>query len=394
MKITPVTSSKAKWIQLITIRLIGWGLLICVVFSTAMALGEYKREQIQHRQAVINNLNKALELFSPILSESLWNMNAQLTNSQMKAITHFDGVAYAILSTEDSSQLRFGSKPVDMEHLFVTKTLFYNDSKNLPKLGTLSVYGDISQVSQTNNQRIFHYFAFYLSISTGVAACVILLCHMLTTQRIRRLTQAFDNITEDNIKNDALLTPSINSAIVKDEYDELFFQVHRVWKIGHNALKENQANQATIQKIRTDYEQLRQTLKEEEETSHLQNQRDKEMLKRIIDALPYRISWRDTELLIRGANTAYLADMGISEEAQIIGTKGESITPSAQQKLYDADNASVLHSGYKQIDMTETFLFPNGESGTRIISKIPLYNEQGGVVGLLEYYHHKGRPNE
>lgn len=394
MKTTPIIRSQAKWIQLTTIRLIGWGLLICVVFSAAMALGEYKREQIQHRKAVIDNLNKAIELFSPILTESLWNMNTQLTNSQMKAITHFDGVAYAILSTEDSGQLRFGSKPVDMENLFVTKSLFYNDLKNLPKLGVLSVYADLSKISQTYNQRIFHYFAFYLSITVGIAACVIFLCHMLTTQRIRHLTHTFDKITEENIKNDSLLNPSINSAIVKDEYDELFFQVHRVWKIGHNALKENQANQTTIQKIRTNYEQLKQTIKEEEETSHLQNQQDKQMLKRIIDALPYRISWRDPELLIRGANTAYLADMGISEEAQIIGTKGENITPSEQQKLYDADNASVLHSGYKQIDMTETFLFPNGESGIRVISKIPLYNEQGGVVGLLEYYLHKGRPNE
>ena len=394
MKTTPINRSQAKWIQFTTTRLIGWGLLICVVFSAAMALGEYKREQTQHRQAVIDNLNKAIELFSPILTESLWNMNTQLTNSQMKAITHFDGVAYATLSTEDSGQLRFGSKPVDMENLFVTKTLFYNDLKNLPKLGVLSVYADLSKISQTYSQRIFHYFAFYLSISAGIAACVIFLCHMLTAQRIRYLTHTFDKVTEENIKNDSLLNPSIKSAIVKDEYDELFFQVHRVWKIGHNALKENQANQATIQKIRTNYEQLKQNIKEEEETSHLQNQQDKQMLKRIIDALPYRISWRDTELLIRGANTAYLADMGISEEALIIGTKGEQFIPSEQQKLYDADNASVLHSGYKQIDMTETFLFPNGESGIRIISKIPLYNEQGEVVGLLEYYHHKGRPNE
>ncbi|MBJ7553875.1 PAS domain-containing protein [Marinomonas spartinae] len=394
MKTTSATQTKAKWGKLITLRLVGWSAIICLVFSVVMALGECKLEQAKSRQNAFANLHKAIELFSPMLTESLWNMDTQLANKQMKALSQFDSVSIAVLTTEDGGELRFGTKPLDMEDSSVSKTLFYNDVKNLPKLGVLTLYTDLSPISQTDSKLLLHYLAFYLSISVAIASCLIIVCHLLTTKRIQHLTRTFDKIIEENITHDSPFKSQLNSTSAKDEYDELVYQAYRVWKIGHHAMKENQANQTLIQKIRTDYQQLKQSTSDKEAAELSQHQKDTQMLKSIMNALPYRIAWRDPDLIIRGANSAYLADMGIEEESSIIGTKGESFIPIEQQKLYNADNTSVLNTGYKQIDMEEPFMFPKGHSGIRIISKVPLYNERGELIGLLEYYRKKGPTNE
>ncbi|SBS39686.1 aerobic respiration control sensor protein ArcB [Marinomonas spartinae] len=390
MKTTSETNTKAKWGKLITIRLIGWSVIICLVFSVVMALGEYKLEQAKYRKNALANLHKAIELFSPMITESLWNMDTQLANKQMKALAHFDSVSIAVLTTEDGGQLRFGSQPLDMEDSSVSKTLFYNDTKNLPKLGELTLYTDLRQAAQTDSSLFFHYFAFYLGISMTITVCLVILCHLLTTKRIRHLTHTFNKVTEDSITLDSSFKNQVNNTIAKDEYDELVYQVYRVWKIGHQAMKENQENQILIQNIRTDYELLKQRISDKEETELEQYEEDIQMLKSAMNALPYRISWRDSDLIIRGANTAYLNDIGLEDESLITGTKGESFIPIAQQKLYNADNTSVLNTGYRQIDMEEKFMFPKAQPGIRIISKVPLYNEQGELIGLLEYYLKKG----
>lgn len=107
------------------------------------------------------------------------------------------------------------------------------------------------------------------------------------------------------------------------------------------------------------------------------------MLRTLIDNLPDAIYVKDALGRKLIANTADLRMMNSASEAEIIGkTDPEIFNSQAGMRGYTED-MSVLKTGQPLVDHEECYIDENGNRQWRLTSKIPLYNEQGQIVGLV-----------
>lgn len=126
-------------------------------------------------------------------------------------------------------------------------------------------------------------------------------------------------------------------------------------------------------------------------TKRKQAERDLEtqynFLHNIIDTVPVRIFWKDTEGIYLGANKLFLKDAKIDSVEELIG-KSDFELPWAQSdaQSYRDDDIDVMKNGCVKLNYEE---LQEGEDRKQMIlltSKIPLYNFEKSVIGVLGSY--------
>ena len=108
-----------------------------------------------------------------------------------------------------------------------------------------------------------------------------------------------------------------------------------------------------------------------------------QMLQLIMDTIPMSIFWKDKDSVYLGCNKAFIQECGFGHIDNVVGK-----TP---HDLFDPETAATLVARDQQVVSTNQPLFnmllpysrPDGTTGQREVSKIPLHNEDGQAVGVL-----------
>jgi PAS domain S-box-containing protein len=110
------------------------------------------------------------------------------------------------------------------------------------------------------------------------------------------------------------------------------------------------------------------------------------VLANVVDNLPYCMFWRDREGTYLGANKNKLRALGLASQDQIVGkTAYETGVSREEADYYLQVDKLVMDSGQPIFNLEETQRRPDGEH-TLLVSKVPLRDEAGDVIGILGMY--------
>lgn len=115
-------------------------------------------------------------------------------------------------------------------------------------------------------------------------------------------------------------------------------------------------------------------------------QKTNELLHAILDSIPVRIFWKNSDSVYVGCNKSFAEDAGFSSPDDIIGKDDLSLLWSAEAGNYRKDDCSVIESGESKILYEEQKTGPGGVINYLLTSKVPLKDDAGKVVGVLGSY--------
>ncbi len=113
---------------------------------------------------------------------------------------------------------------------------------------------------------------------------------------------------------------------------------------------------------------------------------NKELLRRIIDTVPVRIFWKDRDFRYLGCNTLFANDAGARSQEEMIGKSDFEMPWHTHAQLYVQEDAEVIESGKAKLHYDEILPLPDGDFLSLSMSKVPLRNEAGEIVGVLGAY--------
>ena len=110
------------------------------------------------------------------------------------------------------------------------------------------------------------------------------------------------------------------------------------------------------------------------------------MLQSVLDSIPVRVFWKDTESLYLGCNRLFAMDAGLESPGQIIGKSDFDLAWREQAELYRLDDRNVIQAGQPKLNYEEPQTSPEGASLWLRTSKVPLTDLSGTVVGVMGTY--------
>ncbi len=112
----------------------------------------------------------------------------------------------------------------------------------------------------------------------------------------------------------------------------------------------------------------------------------RKMLQLVLDTIPARVFWKDRNFVYMGCNRLLALDVGLSSPDEIIGKSDFEFGGIVETERYRFDDAMVMETGKPKLDYEESQTTPDGNTRYLKTSKIPLYDRDGQVVGLLGTY--------
>lgn len=133
-------------------------------------------------------------------------------------------------------------------------------------------------------------------------------------------------------------------------------------------------------------EQINQTLEFRvvERTAALREQ--EQFLRTLLDTFPLAIFWKDSNSGFLGANQHFLHDFGFEHLADLIGKTEYDLSSISDPEIYIAEDRAVMASGTSEIGVVEQKIQPDGTAVWLERNKVPLYDCDGEIVGVLGTY--------
>ena len=110
---------------------------------------------------------------------------------------------------------------------------------------------------------------------------------------------------------------------------------------------------------------------------------DPVLLRTVIDNLPDYIYAKDAQGRYVLASAAYLKMLGIDAHDKVVGKTVYDVFPEKAAAAFHANDLVVLQSARPLIAQEEQYITPTGEIRWQVTTKVPLFNEQAQVVGLV-----------
>ena len=130
--------------------------------------------------------------------------------------------------------------------------------------------------------------------------------------------------------------------------------------------------------LSNNYNELQETMQRLEHS--------KNMLQLIIESVPARVFWKDSDLRYMGCNTLFARDAGFSHPQQLLGKDDFSMAWKEQADLYRTDDRQVMESRRPKLNIPEPQTTPAGAKIWLNTSKVPLQMPDGEVFGILGVY--------
>jgi len=110
------------------------------------------------------------------------------------------------------------------------------------------------------------------------------------------------------------------------------------------------------------------------------------MLNLVLETVPLRVFWKDTQLRYLGCNSAFARDAGLTSPQQLIGKDDTQMGWHEQAALYQADDRRVLEGGQPRLNFEEPQTTSDGHQIWLRTSKVPLRDDGGQTLGVLGIY--------
>ena len=111
------------------------------------------------------------------------------------------------------------------------------------------------------------------------------------------------------------------------------------------------------------------------------------LLRMIIDTLPIRVFWKNTNLEYIGANISFAEDAGIKDPLDIVGKSDYDLFRSkGDLEFYRSVDSSVMKRKTAKLDFEESQTHQDGSIHDLITNKLPLLDANGDCIGILGTY--------
>ena len=107
------------------------------------------------------------------------------------------------------------------------------------------------------------------------------------------------------------------------------------------------------------------------------------LLRTVLEAWPDLVYVKDRQRRFIVANSTTANIMGAASPADMVGKTDFDFYPKDIAAAFEAAERAVLESGERQIDIEELAELPNGDQVWVSSTKIPLYDDDGAVCGLV-----------
>lgn len=115
-------------------------------------------------------------------------------------------------------------------------------------------------------------------------------------------------------------------------------------------------------------------------------QEERNLLRTIVDNLPSRLYVKDTSSRYVLNNRAHLEQLGIADQAQSLGRTTAGFFPGARGEQALADDRVVLNGG-QMLNQEKSDFGLDGETHWSLVTKVPLHDSHGQVIGLVGISH-------
>ena len=112
-----------------------------------------------------------------------------------------------------------------------------------------------------------------------------------------------------------------------------------------------------------------------------------QLLLTLINALPDVIYIKDPQHRFMLANNALAQHMGVASPSDLLGKTDHDFLAKDLADRFMTEERAVMTSGRPEVNHEERILWPDGRSGWFLISKVPLRDHAGQVVGLVGIGH-------
>jgi len=114
--------------------------------------------------------------------------------------------------------------------------------------------------------------------------------------------------------------------------------------------------------------------------------KSRQMLQSVLDNVPQRVFWKDRDFKYVACNKPLALDVGHQNPDDLRGKTDYDMACPANADRYRADDRAVMETGLPKIRYEEPQLKPDGTQAWLMTSKVPMYDQDGHVIGVLGTY--------
>lgn len=345
-------------------------LLLIPVLSYVIIIQERNYEE-KRLEAKIVYTNELIKL---IIENPLWDVNYEqvqincrslLKDHEIAAIKVSDMLDKVIFDEQKDSK---NAKSIEIS---------FNIFKNSERLATVTTLYSTIEVEQK-----------ITTLRNGLMLLWLIICAILIivytqlsniiTRPIHKIIESLKIIDAGNLSHRLQLGTTGEFAMIQDHFNDMVSSIeqqHAELEKQHNSLEK--ANQQLIAEA-----------EERDATNNLliamidEQQKTAELVSNIISNIPYSIFWKNTDSVLMGCNLHFAQTLNLSVE-QVIGRKYSEL--ASDKKLLDyiesIDNEVIKQK--KPVLENEYVKINNGVSQMMMVSKIPLFNSDGEIIGIL-----------
>jgi PAS domain S-box-containing protein len=111
-----------------------------------------------------------------------------------------------------------------------------------------------------------------------------------------------------------------------------------------------------------------------------------QILHMVLDTIPVRVFWKDVDSKYLGCNRSFALDAGLQSPEEIVGRNDFEIGWAEQAHQYTSDDRMIVETGVPKLGYEEPQTTPSGDRIWLRTSKVPLFDMQGRIKGVLGTY--------
>lgn len=110
------------------------------------------------------------------------------------------------------------------------------------------------------------------------------------------------------------------------------------------------------------------------------------ILKTVLNNIPMRVFWKDTNSIYQGSNQLFAQDAGKASPDDLIGLTDHDLSWNENADRYHQHDRQIITSGKAVLDYEETQNHPGSAPTWLKTSKVPLKDKTGNIIGVLGCY--------
>lgn len=115
---------------------------------------------------------------------------------------------------------------------------------------------------------------------------------------------------------------------------------------------------------------------------------EREFVLELLKQLPAQVFWKNSEGVYLGCNDAFARSVGLPSVEEVIGRNDYDLpTKKEESDAYRKDDQQVMASRQPKLNIEEEQTLADGRIANLLTSKVPLFNNDNEVIGILGIYY-------